>query len=101
MGLLAEIVREDGEMARGTDCAAFACKHNIPCITVQDIVDYRLGAETIHQESMSTAGVRLESECIIPVTVEGQHLGEWTLRVYHHNGLSPATVLWKLNECRE
>lgn len=39
--MICEIMNEDGTMARSEDLSVYAKKHQLPLITVQDIVDYR------------------------------------------------------------
>ena len=40
-GALMEIMNEDGTMARLPEALAFAKKHDLPIITVEDLVKYR------------------------------------------------------------
>ncbi|MGJ0452099.1 MAG: GTP cyclohydrolase II [Methylocystis sp.] len=40
VGVLCEIVREDGEMARRDDLFAFAQTHDLPIVQIADLVDY-------------------------------------------------------------
>jgi 3,4-dihydroxy 2-butanone 4-phosphate synthase/GTP cyclohydrolase II len=46
-GVICEIMREDGEMARMPDLQAFARSHNLPVVTIADLIDYRLGQEML------------------------------------------------------
>jgi len=49
-GVICEIMREDGEMARMPDLQAFARAHALPVVTIADLIDYRLGQEIlVHQ----------------------------------------------------
>ena len=48
-GVICEIMREDGEMARMPDLQAFARKHALPVVTIADLIDYRLGQEISRQ----------------------------------------------------
>jgi len=41
VGLLAELMHDDGTMYRRADSLEFAKKHNIPMITVEQIIEYR------------------------------------------------------------
>lgn len=52
-GVICEIMREDGEMARFNDLQKVAKEHNLPIITVQDIIAYRLKND-IYVERMET-----------------------------------------------
>ncbi|CAG8470487.1 13988_t:CDS:2 [Acaulospora colombiana] len=42
VGVICELVRDDGSMARRDDCRAFADEHGLKLITIEDIVKYRL-----------------------------------------------------------
>lgn len=44
-GVICEILKEDGEMARYDDLRAFATKHNLKHITIADLVAHRLKSE--------------------------------------------------------
>jgi 3,4-dihydroxy 2-butanone 4-phosphate synthase/GTP cyclohydrolase II len=44
-GVICEIIKEDGTMARRDDLHKFAEKHKIPFITVEQMVEYRLQTE--------------------------------------------------------
>lgn len=44
-GVICEITKEDGTMARRDDLFEFGKKHNIKLVTVADLIEYRLGFE--------------------------------------------------------
>jgi 3,4-dihydroxy 2-butanone 4-phosphate synthase / GTP cyclohydrolase II len=46
-GVICEIMRADGEMARMPDLQAFARTHALPVVTIADLIDYRLGQEIL------------------------------------------------------
>jgi 3,4-dihydroxy 2-butanone 4-phosphate synthase/GTP cyclohydrolase II len=46
-GVICEIMREDGEMARRPELEEFAAKHNMMLLSVADIIAYRLQRERI------------------------------------------------------
>ena len=46
-GVLCELVRPDGEMARGPDLAAFAAEHGLAVITVDELIAYRRRRERL------------------------------------------------------
>jgi 3,4-dihydroxy 2-butanone 4-phosphate synthase/GTP cyclohydrolase II len=49
-GVICEIMREDGEMARMPDLQAFAAEHGIPILKIADLIEYRLSREMlVHQ----------------------------------------------------
>jgi 3,4-dihydroxy 2-butanone 4-phosphate synthase/GTP cyclohydrolase II len=43
-------MREDGEMARMDDLERFAARHDLPILTIADIIRYRLERETLIEE---------------------------------------------------
>jgi 3,4-dihydroxy 2-butanone 4-phosphate synthase/GTP cyclohydrolase II len=50
-GVLAEIVNEDGSMARRKDLEVFARTHGLPMITIADMVAFRLAQTEVRKES--------------------------------------------------
>lgn len=40
-GVLCELTNDDGTMARAPECIAFARKHNMAVVTIEDLVEYR------------------------------------------------------------
>lgn len=51
--VICEIMRSDGEMARRSELDALAKKHNLPVITVADIIDWRFQHENLVEEIAS------------------------------------------------
>src|SRR5690606_11512830 len=49
-GVICEIMRDDGEMARMDDLERFAARHDMPIITIADLIGYRLARETLVEE---------------------------------------------------
>lgn len=49
-GVICEIMKEDGTMARRGDLELFALKHNLKIVFVSDIIEYRLKSETLVKE---------------------------------------------------
>ncbi|MFC3908472.1 3,4-dihydroxy-2-butanone-4-phosphate synthase [Legionella dresdenensis] len=45
--MICEIINEDGTMSRRDDLAAFSRQHNIPMVTVRDLIDYRVRREQL------------------------------------------------------
>ncbi|MBD1228342.1 3,4-dihydroxy-2-butanone-4-phosphate synthase [Xenorhabdus griffiniae] len=41
-GVLCELTNDDGSMARAPEVIEFAKRHNMPVVTIEDLVDYRL-----------------------------------------------------------
>ena len=52
-GILCELVRPDGEMARGSDLARFAAEHGLVIITIEELIAYRRRREqlVLHRSS--------------------------------------------------
>lgn len=46
-GLCCEIMKEDGRMMRRDDLRAFAAEHDIPIMTIEELVDYRKRTEQL------------------------------------------------------
>jgi len=54
-GVICEIMRPDGEMARMPDLEAFAAEHGLGIVHIADLVQYRLGREVlVHAVSETT-----------------------------------------------
>jgi 3,4-dihydroxy 2-butanone 4-phosphate synthase/GTP cyclohydrolase II len=49
-GVICEIIRDDGRMARMDDLEHFAARHEIPILTIADLIEYRLGREMLVRE---------------------------------------------------
>ncbi|HEX3698781.1 MAG TPA: 3,4-dihydroxy-2-butanone-4-phosphate synthase [Polyangia bacterium] len=59
-GVICEIMRDDGEMARMPDLEAFARQHNLPVVTIADLIEYRLSQENlVHRTSEALVRPRL------------------------------------------
>lgn len=50
-GVICEIIKEDGTMARRDDLDIFGEKHNLKTVFISDIVEYRLANESLIQET--------------------------------------------------
>jgi 3,4-dihydroxy 2-butanone 4-phosphate synthase / GTP cyclohydrolase II len=46
-GVICEIMRDDGEMARMPDLIEFSKKHDLPIVKVADLIEYRLAREML------------------------------------------------------
>jgi 3,4-dihydroxy 2-butanone 4-phosphate synthase/GTP cyclohydrolase II len=53
-GVICEIMNEDGSMARLPELKDFARTHNLPMITVADLVRYRISKETLVKRAVET-----------------------------------------------
>ena len=47
VGVISEIVAEDGSMRRGADLVAFATEHDLPVLTIADLVRHRRATEQL------------------------------------------------------
>jgi 3,4-dihydroxy 2-butanone 4-phosphate synthase / GTP cyclohydrolase II len=56
-GVICEIMRDDGEMARMPDLIEFSQKHDLPIIKVADLIEYRLAREMLVR-SVAEAKIR-------------------------------------------
>jgi 3,4-dihydroxy 2-butanone 4-phosphate synthase/GTP cyclohydrolase II len=56
-GVICEVMKEDGTMARMPDLVRFAREHDIKIVTIADLIEYRLRTEKL---------VRRASEAVIP-----------------------------------
>ncbi|MBS2020083.1 MAG: 3,4-dihydroxy-2-butanone-4-phosphate synthase [Deltaproteobacteria bacterium] len=69
-GVICEIMKDDGSMARMPDLEVFAKKHGLRIVTIADLIQYRLQTERL---------VRRVSSGVIPLDETGN---EWTATVY-------------------
>ncbi|MDU7097806.1 MAG: 3,4-dihydroxy-2-butanone-4-phosphate synthase, partial [Enterobacter sp.] len=44
-GVLCELTNDDGTMARAPECITFARLHNMPVVTIEDLIEYRQAHE--------------------------------------------------------
>jgi 3,4-dihydroxy 2-butanone 4-phosphate synthase/GTP cyclohydrolase II len=49
-GVICEVMRDDGKMARRPDLDLFAREHKLPILTIRDIIAHRLASETLVDE---------------------------------------------------
>jgi len=63
-GVICEIIKEDGTMARRDDLDIFGEKHNIKTVFISDIVEYRLANESLvqkkNEEEIEFFGVKVK-----------------------------------------
>jgi 3,4-dihydroxy 2-butanone 4-phosphate synthase/GTP cyclohydrolase II len=81
-GVICEIMNEDGTMARMPDLEKFSEKFDIPIITIEEIIKYRIQEETL---------VELEAEASLPT-----QWGEFTIKgfVDHINNESHVALVY-------
>ncbi len=70
-GVICEIIKEDGEMARRPDLEVFAKKHNMKIITVKDLISYRMRHDKL-------------VECAASVDLPTSD-GNFTVHVFHND----------------
>lgn len=54
VAVICEIARDDGEMARGDDLVEFAEKHNMPLISIRELIEYRRSHESLIKKATET-----------------------------------------------
>ncbi len=72
MGLICEIMKDDGTMARRPDLEIFAREHGLKIVTIEDLIKYRLQHERL---------VHRAAETILPTAVAG----DFTAIAYHND----------------
>lgn len=68
--VICEIINEDGTMSRREELAQFSKRHNIPMVTIKDLLEYRIRHETLIRPAASTR---------IPV----KNHGDFTMTVFN------------------
>jgi 3,4-dihydroxy 2-butanone 4-phosphate synthase/GTP cyclohydrolase II len=71
VGVLCEIINEDGTMARKADLIVFSLKHNLKIITVKDLIAYRLERENL-------------VKCVAKANLPTEH-GNFTILGFHNS----------------
>jgi 3,4-dihydroxy 2-butanone 4-phosphate synthase/GTP cyclohydrolase II len=66
--VICEAMHEDGTMVQGKDLIALAKKHDIPLLTIDDLIHYRLATENLIEDS---------AEAALPT----EKYGDWQIRV--------------------
>lgn len=76
VGVLAEMMHEDGTMYRKTDSLAFAKEHGFPMVTVEQLIAYRKANEApepVAPRTSKPGGITLEAESSLEVqAVQGK-----------------------------
>jgi 3,4-dihydroxy 2-butanone 4-phosphate synthase/GTP cyclohydrolase II len=76
-GVLAEVVNDDGSMARLPDLERFAAEHHLVLISVADLAEYRRRREHVNGASSATVGPRPPTPVRLPTPY-----GEFSARVW-------------------
>jgi 3,4-dihydroxy 2-butanone 4-phosphate synthase/GTP cyclohydrolase II len=66
--VICEIINEDGTMSRRDELSLFSQKHNIPMVTIKDLVEYRIQHECLIKEA-ATSTLPLENHGQFTMTV--------------------------------
>ncbi|BCA94714.1 riboflavin biosynthesis protein RibBA [Legionella antarctica] len=66
--VICEIINEDGTMSRRDELALFSRTHQIPMVTIKDLIEYRIHHETLIQAVASTP-IPLQNRGIFNMTV--------------------------------
>lgn len=66
--VICEIINEDGTMSRFDDLAIFSKKHNIPLVTIKDLIEYRIRHEVLVSDAAS-ARIPLQDKGDFTMTV--------------------------------
>jgi len=69
--VICEIINEDGTMSRRDELALFSQQHNLPMVTVKDLIEYRIRHENLVEEVATTH---------IPL----QKHGDFSMTVFHN-----------------
>lgn len=66
--VICEIINEDGTMSRRDELALFSQKHQIPMVTIKDLIEYRIRHENLVQEAATTP-IPLQNKGVFNMTV--------------------------------
>lgn len=66
--VICEIINEDGTMSRRDELAIFAKKHQIPMVTIKDLIEYRIRHETLVHD-VATTSIPLQNRGTFEMTV--------------------------------
>lgn len=66
--VICEIINEDGTMSRRDELASFSHKHQIPMVTIKDLIEYRIRHECLIQEA-ATSQLPIQNHGTFTMTV--------------------------------
>lgn len=69
--VICEIINDDGTMSRRDELTRFSLEHDIPMVTIKDLIEYRIRHETLVKEAATTR---------IPL----QKHGDFAMTVFHN-----------------
>ena len=84
-GVICEIMKDDGTMARMPDLVKFAQEHNLKIVTIADLIKYRMRTERLVHRAAET-------------TVPTKEWGEWRVIAYTSDVSSDAHLAWVKGE---
>ena len=101
-GVICEIIKDDGEMARRDDLDIFAKEHDLKTVFISDIVAYRLANEIlvkeVKEEEINFFGMNAQKRTFVDheglehTSISFHHVGE-TANVKVHNVISDMELL--------
>jgi 3,4-dihydroxy 2-butanone 4-phosphate synthase/GTP cyclohydrolase II len=101
-GVICEIIKDDGEMARRDDLDLFSEKHNLKTVFISDIVEYRLANEILvkatGEEEVEFFGINAQKRTFVDheglehTAISFHHIGE-TANVKVHNIVTDMELL--------
>ncbi len=74
--VICEIINEDGTMSRRDQLAVFAREHDIPIVTIKDLIDYRIQHESLVEPTVTTR-LPLERHGDFAMTLFTNQLDDW------------------------
>ena len=78
-GVICEIMREDGTMARLDDLVAFAQRHGLKIGTIRDLIAYRLKKDHLVEQTAEAS-------------FESRWGGSWTAKTFHNKALGSEQI---------
>ena len=84
-GVICEIMKDDGTMARMPDLVKFAREHNLKIVTIADLIEYRMRTERLVHRSAET-------------TVPTREWGEWKVIAYTSDVSPGVHLAWVKGE---
>lgn len=73
--VICEIINDDGTMSRRDELAVFSRQHDIPMVTIRDLIDYRIRHETLVDAAAETT-IPLQDHGLFTMTVFNNELDD-------------------------
>lgn len=73
--VICEIINDDGTMSRRDELAVFSRQHDIPMVTIRDLIDYRIRHETLVDAAAETT-IPLQEHGLFSMTVFNNELDD-------------------------